>query len=106
DTLIFRRLKEIRTDLRTPASGVLSLASLRPREIHFSFYFMRMSIGFGRSGNDDLIVSIRRLPHPSIVIPAIPSVTTCLTPCGLGMVLLDLHVLRPLQAVGSQVPPV
>src|SRR5947207_14930272 len=104
DTLVFGTWKEIPTDLHTPASGVPSLAFLQPREIHFSFFFMPMSIGSGQSGNDDLIVSIGRLPHLLIVIPAIPSVTTCLTPCGLGMELLDLHVLQQLQVVGSPIP--
>src|SRR5881392_1210951 len=106
DTLGLRTWKGTRTDLHTRASGVSSLAFLQPREIHFSFFFMLMSIGFGRSGNDDLIVSILQSPHRLTVIPATRSVITCLTPCGHGMELPDLHVLRQLQVEGSPIPRV
>src|SRR5262245_51110700 len=101
DTLVLRTWKGTRMDLHTLASGDSSLAFLQPREIHFSFFFMLMSIDFGRSGNDDMIVLILRLPHRLTVIPATPSVITCLIPCGHGMELLDLHVLRRLQVEGS-----
>src|SRR5262245_24616624 len=104
DTLVLRTWKGTRMDLHTLASGVSSLAFLQPREIHFSFFFMLMSIGFGRSGNDDMIVSILLSPHRLTVIPATPSVITCLTPCGHGMELPDLRVLRQLQVAGSPAP--
>src|SRR4026208_1472565 len=82
DTLALRTWKGTRTDLHTRASGVPSLAFLQPREIHFSFFFMLMSIGFGRSGNNDLIVSILQSPHRLTAIPATRSVITCASGAG------------------------